>query len=102
MLNEVELLIACRNREVFSVRSLVCALGAERWVRQNKIKALGIRHLVNRITASDDGIQTMKIEVHERQASGTSYKFLAVIRALFDALGKLPIKCPAFGRIHQP
>src|SRR5439155_5322938 len=68
VLQKIELLVACRDREVVAVGRLVRAFGAERWVRQYDIEALAVRHFVDRITDLNVGFEVMQVEVHKREA----------------------------------
>src|SRR5438876_2028991 len=68
VLQEIELLVACRDREVVAVGRLVRALGAERWIRQNNIESPAVRHFIDRIAYLDVGFEVMQVEVHKRDA----------------------------------
>src|SRR4051794_27418455 len=66
VLNEVELLIACRDHEVVAVRCLVGTPRAKRRIRKDDVEAFSARRLINRVTEADVGLDLVEVEVHER------------------------------------
>jgi len=64
VLDEVELLVACRDREVVSGGCLIRTLRAKGRVGHHNVVTLTAWNFVDRITKSNVRFQTMQIEVH--------------------------------------
>ena len=101
MLDEVELLVARLDGEVFSLWRLVCSLRAERRIREHDVVAFSSVWLVDGVAEVDMWFDAVQVHVHQRESPWSWDEFLAVVRARPDALGVCAVEC-SFGFVDKP
>jgi len=101
VLDEVELLVRGRDREVVPVRRLVRALRSEWRVSQHAIEARARRGRVDRVTEGDTVLDAVEIEVHEGEAPRSGDELVAGVDIGLDSLRDRAVeRVPRLG--HEP
>ena len=102
VLDEVELLVGSRDREVLAVRCLVRPFRAERRVGQHNIEAPAVRVLVDRVAEPDRGLDIVKEQIHQRKPARAGDQLLPEVGTLPDPFCHIAVKRPALRLLQQP
>src|SRR5690606_6668911 len=101
VLEEVQLLIGCLDREVFTDRNLVSSTVAEWRVGEDDIESLTAWGLVDRVAQCDVRLDLVQVQIHEGESPRTLNELLPVVRRRPDTFGGLPVECAA-GLLLEP
>ena len=102
VLDEIELLVAGRDREVVPVRCLVCPFRPEWGIGHDNIEPPAVRDFVDGIAEFDLRFKVVEIEVHQGKTAGTGDEFLPEIGAFPDTLCDVPVEGSPFRLADQP
>lgn len=102
VLEEIELLVAGFDGEIFAVGGLVGAFGAEGGIGEDDIEAVGRWGFVDRVAQDDAGFDAMEIKIHQGEAAGALDEFLAIVDGFFDPAGDVALEGAALGCVHEP
>src|SRR5262245_11454625 len=104
MLNKVQLLVTRRDREVISVRSLVCAPRAEWWVGENHVHpAHPFGRVIDCVAQADLWFELVEVKVHQGQPARGWVDVLTKVGLLTDTTHFTALQLrPAFGLLDEP
>src|SRR5206468_3328020 len=80
----------------------VCSARSEWWIRQDNVKAIRRRRLVDRISERDYWFDAMEIEIHQGQSSRSGDQILTVVRLGPYPFGDCSIQCTTLCLVEKP